>query len=33
MNERDAEFADDLLRSAEEIAQFLFRDRGVRRKV
>jgi hypothetical protein len=33
MTEHDPEFARDLLRGAEEIAQFLFGDRALRRKV
>jgi|SRR5258707_10197888 hypothetical protein len=32
MTEHDPEFAKDLLRGAEEIAQFLFGDRALRRK-
>jgi hypothetical protein len=33
MTEHDAEFAQDLLRGAEEIAQFLYGERELRRKV
>jgi len=33
MTEHDPEFARDLLRGAEEIAQFLYGDRELRRKV
>jgi hypothetical protein len=33
MNDNDPEFAKDLLRGAEEIAQFLYADRAMRRKV
>lgn len=33
MSEHDPSFAQDLLRGAEEIAQFLFNDRNARRKV
>ena len=33
MGEHDATFAQDLLRGAEEIAQFLFDDANARRKV
>jgi NMD protein affecting ribosome stability and mRNA decay len=33
MNEHDPNFAQDLLRGAEEIAQYLFNDRSARRKV
>lgn len=33
MTEYDAEFAQDLLRGAEEIAQFLYGERELRRKV
>jgi hypothetical protein len=33
MTERDPEFAQDLLRGADEIAQFLYGDREQRRKV
>jgi hypothetical protein len=33
MTEHHPEFADDLLRGAEEIAEFLFGDRKQRRKV
>jgi len=33
MTERTLEFAKDLLRGAEEIAQFLYGDRKLRRKV
>jgi hypothetical protein len=33
MSEHEPEFANDLLRGADEIAQFLFGDRKYRRKV
>jgi hypothetical protein len=33
MNDNDPQFAQDLLRGAEEIAEFLFGDRKLRRKV
>ena len=33
MTDQDSEFADDLLHGAEVIAQFLFGDRKLRRKV
>jgi hypothetical protein len=33
MNDNDPEFATDLLQGAEEIAQFLYADRAMRRKV
>ena len=33
MTDQEPEFAKDLLRGAEEIAQFLFGDRELRRKV
>jgi hypothetical protein len=33
MNDNDSEFAKDMLRGAEEIAQFLYGDEKLRRKV
>jgi len=33
MSEHDPSFAQDLLRGAEEIAQYLFNDRTARRKI
>jgi hypothetical protein len=33
MNDNDPEFADDLLRTAQEVAGYLFGDRKLRRKV